>query len=90
VVTNQLRQKSGTPGQTVYTAGGRALAYYASLRFDLRPAGQLVEAGTVVGTRVRVQVTKNKTAPAWRTAELEVRSDEGMVAGIAAPEAATA
>jgi recombination protein RecA len=90
VVTNQLRQKSGTPDQTVYTAGGRALGYYASLRLDLRPAGQLVEAGTVVGTRVRVQVTKNKTAPAWRTAELEVRGDEGMVAGIAAPEAATA
>jgi recombination protein RecA len=90
VVTNQLRQKSGTPGQAVYTAGGRALAYYASVRLDLRPGGQLVEAGEVVGSRVRVQVTKNKTAPAWRTAELEVRSDEGMVAGIASPEAATA
>jgi recombination protein RecA len=88
VVTNQLRQKSGTPGQAVYTAGGRALAYYASLRLDLRPAGQLVEAGQVVGSRVRVQVTKNKTAPAWRTAELEVRSDEGLVAGIAEPETA--
>jgi recombination protein RecA len=90
VVTNQLRQKSGTPGQAVYTAGGRALAYYASVRLDLRPAGQLVDAGEVVGSRVRVQVTKNKTAPAWRSAELEVRSEEGLVAGITAPEAATA
>jgi recombination protein RecA len=90
VVTNQLRQKSGTPGQAIYTAGGRALAYYASLRLDLRSAGQLVEAGQVVGSRIRVQVTKNKIAPAWRTAELEVRSDEGMAAGIASPEAASA
>ena len=90
VVTNQLRQKSGTPGQAIYTAGGRALAYYASMRLDLRSGGQLVEAGQVVGSRVRVQVTKNKTAPAWRTAELGVRSDEGLVAGIAQPEAAAA
>jgi recombination protein RecA len=90
VVTNQLRQKTGTSGQAVYTAGGRALGYYASMRLDLRSAGQLIEAGQVVGSRVRVQVAKNKVAPAWRTAELEVRSDEGMVAGIASPAAASA
>jgi recombination protein RecA len=71
VVTNQLRQKSGTPGQTVYTAGGRALAYYASVRLDLWPAGPIREAGEVVGSRIHVNVTKNKTArpggrPSWR------------------------
>jgi recombination protein RecA len=80
VVTNQLRQRAGTPGMPVYTSGGRALGHYASLRLDLRPVGQLRDGGEVVGSRVRVQVTKNKVAPAWRVAELEVLSDRGVLA----------
>jgi recombination protein RecA len=79
VVTNQLRQRSGTPGTLVYTSGGRALGYYASIRLDLRPVGQLRDGGQVVGSRVRVQVTKNKVAPAWQVAELDTRSDRGVV-----------
>jgi recombination protein RecA len=89
VVTNQLRQRAGAPGMPVYTSGGRALGYYASVRLDLRPVGQLRDGGEVVGSRVRVQVTKNKVAPAWQVAELEMRSDRGVVAE-ASPEAATA
>jgi recombination protein RecA len=89
VVTNQLRQRAGTPGTPVYTSGGRALGYYASVRLDLRPLGQLRDGGQVIGSRVRVQVTKNKVAPAWQTAELDVLSDRGVVAE-AAPEAASA
>jgi recombination protein RecA len=78
LVTNQLRQRAGHPGTPVYTSGGRALGYYASVRLDLRPLGQLKEGGQVVGSRVRVQVTKNKVAPAWQVAELEVHSDRGV------------
>jgi recombination protein RecA len=89
VVTNQLRQRAGTPGTPVYTSGGRALGYYASLRLDLRRLGQLRDGGQVIGSRVRVQVTKNKVAPAWQTAELDVRSDRGVVAETP-PEAASA
>jgi recombination protein RecA len=80
LVTNQLRQRAGTPGTPVYTAGGRALGYYASVRLDLRPMEHLKDGGRVVGSRVRVQVTKNKVAPAWQVAELEVRSDCGVLA----------
>jgi recombination protein RecA len=73
VVTNQLRQRAGTPGTPVYTSGGRALGYYASVRLDLRPLGQLRDGGGVVGSRVRVQVTKNKVRrpgrpPSWMCA----------------------
>jgi recombination protein RecA len=78
VVTNQLRQRAGTPGTPVYTAGGRALGYYASVRLELRPLGPVRDGGQVVGSRIRVQVTKNKVAPAWQTAELEVHSDRGV------------
>jgi recombination protein RecA len=89
LVTNQLRQRSGTPGTPVYTSGGRALGYYASVRLDLRPLGQLRNDGQVVGSRVRVQVTKNKVAPAWQVAELDMLSDRGVVAEVG-PEAASA
>jgi recombination protein RecA len=89
VVTNQLRQRAGTPGTPVYTSGGRALGYYASVRLDLRPLGPIRDGGQIVGSRVRVLVVKNKVAPAWQAAELEVRSDRGVL-GEAGPEAASA
>jgi recombination protein RecA len=89
VVTNQLRQRAGTPGTPVYTSGGRALGYYASVRLDLRPLGHLRDGGQIIGSRIRVQVTKNKVAPAWEVAELDVLSDRGVVAE-AGPEAVSA
>jgi recombination protein RecA len=89
VVTNQLRQRAGTPGISIYTSGGRALGYYTSVRLDLRPLGQLRDGGQVIGSRVRVQVTKNKVAPAWQVAELDVLSNRGVVAE-ASPEAVSA
>jgi recombination protein RecA len=78
LVTNQLRQHAGAPGTPTYTAGGRALGYYASVRLDLRPLGHLKDGGQVVGSRLRVQVTKNKLAPAWQSAELDVHHDRGV------------
>jgi recombination protein RecA len=89
VVTNQLRQRAGAPGTPVYTSGGRALGYYASVRLDLRPLGPIPDSARVVGSRVRVLVVKNKLAPAWQAAELEVRSDRGVL-GEAGCEAASA
>jgi recombination protein RecA len=89
LVTNQLRQRAGTPGTPVYTSGGRALGYYASLRLELRPLGQVRDGAQVVGSRIRVLVVKNKVAPAWRTAELEVRNDRGVL-GEVGTEAASA
>jgi recombination protein RecA len=80
LVTNQLRQRAGIPGTPVYTSGGRALGYYASVRLELRPLGQLRQDGRVVGSRIRVHVIKNKVAPAWEVAELAVRSDRGVLA----------
>jgi recombination protein RecA len=78
VVTNQLRQRAGAPGSPTYTAGGRALGYYASVRLDLRRVQALKEGGRVVGSRLRVLVAKHKLGPAGQTAELEVREDCGL------------
>ncbi len=80
VATNQLRQRAGTPGQALYTAGGRALGYYASVRLHLHQPRSVTEQNRVVGSRVRVQVTKNKLAPAWQACELEVHGDHGLSA----------
>jgi recombination protein RecA len=80
VVTNQLRQRTGTPGQQVYTAGGRALGYYASVRLHLHQPHAITERDRVLGTRVRAQVVKNKLAPAWQACELELHGDHGLSA----------
>src|SRR5215212_6013577 len=50
LVTNQLRQRAGAPGTSLYTAGGRALGYYASVRLDLRRLQALTEGGRMVGS----------------------------------------
>jgi recombination protein RecA len=78
IVTNQLRQQAGTPGSPTYTAGGRALGYYASVRLDLRRLQVVKEGGRMVGSRLRVMVAKNKLGPAGQSAELEVRDDRGI------------
>jgi recombination protein RecA len=80
VATNQLRQRAGTPGQPLYTAGGRALGYYASVRLHLHHPQPVIEQQQVIGARIRVQVTKNKLAPAWQACELEVHADQGLSA----------
>jgi recombination protein RecA len=77
-VTNQLRQRAGAPGTPIYTAGGRALGYYASVRLEVRRLQALTEGGRVVGSRLRVMVAKNKLGPAGQVAELEVRDERGV------------
>jgi recombination protein RecA len=78
VATNQLRQRAGVPGQALYTAGGRALGYWASVRLHLHQPTIMAKHDGVIGTRIRVQVTKNKLAPAWQACELEIHSDHGL------------
>jgi recombination protein RecA len=80
MVTNQLRQRTGTPGAPTYTAGGRALGYYASVRLHLHQPHTVTDRDRVIGARVRAQVAKNKLAPAWQACELELHADHGLSA----------
>ena len=80
VATNPLHQRAGTLGQALNTAWGRVLGYWASVRLHLHQLQAITEQQRVIGSRVRVQVTKNKLAPAWRSCELEVHSDHGLSA----------
>src|SRR5947199_8488579 len=63
VFINQIREKIGVMfGNPETTTGGRALKFYSSVRLDIRRIAAIKEVDSVVGSRTKVQVVKNKSA----------------------------
>jgi recombination protein RecA len=79
IFINQLRNKIGVMyGSPETTPGGKALAYYSSVRLDVRRVTQIKKGEEVIGNKTRIKTAKNRHAPPYKSVEIDLIFGEGF------------